>query len=80
MILFISVYAICSLLTIKFIAHNNEPENLTNIHNKYSKYVDISFIFDKEDLLPYKASPIDCGKDTFLYMYKKRIRLEWIIV
>lgn len=51
-------------------------KNLTNIHNKYSKYVDISFIFDKEDLLPYKASPIDCGKDTFLYMYKKRIRLE----
>ena len=51
-------------------------KNLTNIHNKYSKYVDISFMFDIEDLLPYKAAPIDCGKDIFLYMYRKRIRLK----
>ena len=28
-----------------------------------------------EDVLPYKASPIDCGPEIFLDMFKKRIIL-----
>ena len=42
-------------------------KKLTALHNKYSKQVKISFMFDKDgDLLDYKSSPIDHGRDTFL--------------
>lgn len=50
-------------------------KNLKNIHDKYGQYATISFIFDKKDQLPYKASPIDCGKELFIDMYKNRITL-----
>lgn len=50
-------------------------KNLTAINNKFKQYATISFMFDKWDLLPYKASPIDCGKNTFIYLYKNRIFL-----
>lgn len=50
-------------------------EKLYAIHNKYGAYVQISYLFDKEDLLGYKDSPIDCGKDTFLDLYNRRILL-----
>lgn len=49
--------------------------NLRNIHKKYSPFTTISFLFDKEDKMPYKASPIDCGAETFIEMYKNRILL-----
>ena len=51
-------------------------KNLKSIHKKYGKYATISFMFDKEHLLGYKDSPIDCSKDTFIELYKKRIFLE----
>lgn len=51
-------------------------KKLTNIHNNYSKYCQISFLFDKNNnLLEYKDSPIDKGKDVFLQMFKERIFL-----
>ena len=50
-------------------------KNLTNIHNKYGKYINISIIFDKNNLLDYKSSPIDEGKEKFLQLYKERINL-----
>lgn len=51
-------------------------KKLTNIHNNYSKYCQISFLFDKNNnLLEYKDSPIDKGKDIFLQMFKERIFL-----
>lgn len=49
--------------------------NLKTIKTKYGQYAIISFIFDTENLLPYKASPIDCGPEIFLKMFKKRIIL-----
>lgn len=51
---------------------------LTQLHNKYGKYLKVSFMFDREDKLniPYKASPIDAGKDTFLTMFQNRITLD----
>lgn len=49
--------------------------NLNNIHNKFNKYVNISFIFDKDMITGYKASPIDEGPDKFLKLYKERIML-----
>lgn len=50
-------------------------KNLKNIHKKYGKYVTISFLWDKENLLKYKSSPIDEGKEKFLQLYQNRINL-----
>lgn len=50
-------------------------KNLKNIHLKYGHLTKISFIFDKENLLPYKASPTDEGKDVFLKLYKNKFSL-----
>lgn len=50
-------------------------KNLTNLNKRYGTYVRMSFMFDKWDVLPYKASPIDCGKETFLYLFKNRVTL-----
>ena len=44
-----------------------------NLHNKYGKYIQLSYIFDKGYTLKYKASPVDQGKDIFLELYNKRI-------
>lgn len=48
---------------------------LKNIHKKYSREVKVSFMFDKTDLLGYKDSPIDCGQETFLKLFKERVSL-----
>lgn len=51
-------------------------KKLTNIHKKYSQYATISFLFDKDgDLLSYKDSPTDKGKDIFLKLFERRIYL-----
>lgn len=50
-------------------------KNLTNINKKYSNLVQISFLFDKWDLLEYKEAPIDRGPDVFLELFKNRIVL-----
>lgn len=49
--------------------------NLIKIHNKYKNNVMVSFIFDKNMITGYKDSPIDCGKDVFLKLFKERIIL-----
>lgn len=58
---------------------NNEfkgwTKKLQDIYNKYNQYVKISFIFDKKNLLDYKDSPIDKGKEIFLQLYKERFSL-----
>lgn len=56
-------------------SHKKLVQVLTRIHNKYKKYVKISFIFDKEKITSYKASPIDEGKEKFLYLLDKRVAL-----
>ena len=50
-------------------------KKLTTIHEKYGSQVQISYIFDKENRLEYKASPIDQGKDLFLELFKERFYL-----
>ena len=49
--------------------------NLLKIRAKYKNFLKVSFIFDKKMLTGYKDSPIDCGKDTFLQLFKERIYL-----
>ena len=48
---------------------------LTKLHNKFKNDVLISFMFDKKMITGYKDSPIDCGPDTFLKLFKERIIL-----
>lgn len=50
-------------------------KKLESINSKFSSYCQISFLFDKENLLSYKDSPIDKGKDTFLKLYNNKIIL-----
>ena len=49
--------------------------NLIRLRDKYKNFVLISFIFDKNMITGYKDSPIDCGPDTFLQLFKERIVL-----
>lgn len=50
-------------------------KNLKQIHNKYGKFVNISFMWDKNNLLGYKDSPIDKTPEIFLTLYKNRVNL-----
>lgn len=47
---------------------------LMSIAKKYSQYTNISFIFDMENLLDEKDSPIDRGKEIFERLVEKRIK------
>lgn len=49
---------------------------LKTIYNKYGHYVNISYMFDLHNLLSYKSSPIDEGKEKFLTLFKERVRIE----
>lgn len=56
--------------------YNKVVDKLQKIYDKYSPYVNISFLFDKENnQLGYKDSPLDCGKDKFLYLFRNRVIL-----
>ena len=48
-------------------------KNLKQLHTKYGLYVQISYMFDKENLLGYKESPIDRGPDVFMQMFNERV-------
>jgi hypothetical protein len=50
-------------------------KNLKSIKQKYGNYVNVSFIFDKTDLLGYKDSPLDRGKEKFIELFKSRVIL-----
>lgn len=47
-------------------------DKINKIVCKYKDYVKMSVIFDEDHLLGYKDSPIDCGKETFLKLFKER--------
>lgn len=46
---------------------------LVKMCKKYSKYVNLYFIFDKQHILNYKDAPVDNGKDIFEKLLKERI-------
>lgn len=50
-------------------------KKLKDIHKKYSGEIEISFLFDKWNLLKYKDSPIDEGKEIFLELFNRRVVL-----
>ena len=47
--------------------------NLLKLKKRYKNDVNISFIFDKNMITSYKASPIDEGIDKFMELFKERI-------
>ena len=49
--------------------------NLVRLRGKYKNFATISFIFDKNKITGYKDSPIDCGPQTFLQLFRERIIL-----
>lgn len=55
--------------------HKKWIRKLKEIHRRYSPYVLISFVFDKGNLLEYKNSPVDQGKENFSYLFERRIKL-----
>mgnify|MGYP003373674971 FL=1 len=50
-------------------------EKIARIAKKFTANVNVSVLIDKEGVLPYKASPLDMGKETFLYLFRNRIML-----
>ena len=48
-------------------------QKLWKICKKYNKYCNLSFIYDRDNLLEYKDSPSDKGEEIFLKLYKKRV-------
>lgn len=51
-------------------------KNFYNIHDKYGQYIQISYMFDKEDRLGYKDAPIDQGADIFMELFRERVVIE----
>lgn len=54
-------------------------KKIENLCKKYSNYCNFSFIFDKENLLKLKDSPVDRGKTIFLHLYEKRIQVRSLL-
>ena len=46
---------------------------LIHIHKKYGHFVRITAIFDKDKMLPYKASPIDKGTEIFERITERQV-------
>ena len=55
--------------------HEKLVKNLKNIHKKYGRFVKISYMFDKGNLLDYKDSPIDKSKEVFLELYNNKFSI-----
>lgn len=56
--------------------HQQVENKLMKIYNRYNQLVNVSFLFDLENnVLGYKDSPLDCGKDAFLHLFRNRIML-----
>lgn len=47
-------------------------KKLQQINEKYKNLTTLSFIWDTKDLLEYKASPTDMGKDVFMELFRER--------
>lgn len=50
-------------------------KHLISLNNKFKNYINVSIIFDTNMITGYKDAPIDDGVDTFLELWKNRVRL-----
>ena len=53
--------------------YNKNIDKIDKLVNKIKNEVSVSVLFDKYDLLTEHASPLDCGKEAFLYLWRNRI-------
>lgn len=51
-------------------------KTLKQLNQKYKNFILISFIFDKNMITKYKASPIDEGSEKFIKLFKERVILN----
>lgn len=51
-------------------------EKIAKVAKKFSPYATVSVVFDNENLLGYKDSPLDKGKDIFNHLFSNRIVLK----
>jgi hypothetical protein len=58
------------------IEYKRNIKMLESIHRRFSPFLKVSFLFDKEGILSYKSSPIDEGLEKFIYLFNNRITLE----
>ena len=52
---------------------NKNKEFLLGLASKFKNYSNVSIVFDKFDMIGYKDSPIDKGKETFEFLLNNRI-------
>ena len=52
---------------------NKNKEFLLGLASKFKNYSNVSIVFDKFDMIGYKDSPIDRGKETFEFLLNNRI-------
>ena len=55
--------------------HKRLITNFKKLYTRFKNNVLISFIFDKNMITGYKDSPVDCGPDKFLKLFKERVVL-----
>ena len=55
--------------------HKKLVKNFMKLHGRYKNEVLISFIMDKKMITGYKDSPVDCGKEKFIQLFKERVVL-----
>lgn len=55
--------------------HKRQIAIFRKLHEKFSNYVNLSFINDKQKITAHKASPIDEGAEKFLQLFKERVVL-----
>ena len=53
--------------------YDDNIKKIDRLYAKISSEVSVSVLFDQYNLLGYKNSPLDCGKDAFLYLWRHRI-------
>jgi hypothetical protein len=55
--------------------HQHLVANFKKLHAKYKNFVTLSFMFDRNMITSYKASPIDEGPEKFLTLFSSRVFL-----
>jgi hypothetical protein len=58
---------------------DNFVEKMRRINNKFSASCNLSFIVDTMNLLGYKESPFDKGREIFLELFKNRKYMESVV-
>ena len=53
--------------------YDENIKKIDRLYQKLSAEIAVSVLFDQYNLLGYKNSPTDCGKEAFLYLWRNRV-------